>query len=371
MSKGPLVMNTIAATASTTSTVLPTPAELSARLPLDEVARYRVQRARQEIRAILDGVDTRLLVIVGPCSIHDPKQGLEYARNLARLAQQHRDHLLIVMRSYFEKPRTTVGWKGLINDPALDGSHDMARGLQVARSFLRDVAELGLPTATEFLEPLTAQYFSDLISWGAIGARTTESQVHRQLVAELPMPVGFKNGTDGGIQVAIDACQASAAAQSFVGVDEHGRISQRSTEGNPATHLILRGGASGPNYSRPQIEQASAAMRAAGANGRVIVDASHANSGKDHVRQAEVLEELAAEIASGEAPIAGVMAESFLEAGAQKFTPGVDEPSALVPGVSITDACMGFEATERALAQLAQAVSLGQQRREAGLSLGA
>ncbi|RZU62347.1 3-deoxy-7-phosphoheptulonate synthase [Zhihengliuella halotolerans] len=338
---------------------LPTPGEILAEMPAGDVLEYRIERARQEIRAILDGVDRRLLVVVGPCSIHDVDAGREYAARLAELAEKHREHLLIVMRTYFEKPRTTVGWKGLINDPELDGSHNIAAGLRAARQFLLDVGELGLPTATEFLEPISPQYVADLVSWGAIGARTTESQIHRQLVSGLSMPVGFKNGTDGGVQVAIDACQASAAPQAFLGIDDDGRASLVATRGNQDAHLILRGGSDGPNYSEQAVGAASAKMAAAGANPRVVVDASHANSGKDHERQSVVIGELAERIAAGDTEIAGLMAESFLEPGAQKFTPGQDDAADLVRGQSITDKCMGWGPTEDALQLLADAVARG------------
>ncbi|HET8878616.1 MAG TPA: 3-deoxy-7-phosphoheptulonate synthase, partial [Arthrobacter sp.] len=238
-------------------TPLPTPHEMIAELPLDARGADVVARGRDEIRAVMDGVDDRLLVIVGPCSIHDPKAGLEYARRLVSQAEKHREDLLIVMRTYFEKPRTTVGWKGLINDPALDGSHDIAAGLRAARLFLRQVTALGLPTATEFLEPISPQYMADLVSWGAIGARTTESQIHRQLASGLSMPIGFKNGTDGGLQVALDACSAAGAAQAFLGIDGEGRAALVSTAGNPDTHVILRGGSGGPNFAAADVEDAS------------------------------------------------------------------------------------------------------------------
>ena len=255
-----------------------------------------VERGRSEVRAVLDGLDDRLLVIVGPCSIHDPVAGLEYARRLAVEADRHRDRLLVLMRTYFEKPRTTVGWKGLINDPHLDGTHDIATGLRTARRFLLDVTALGLPTATEFLEPISPQYTADLISWGAIGARTSESQIHRQLVSGLSMPVGFKNATDGDVKVALDGCSAAAAAQTFLGIDEDGRAALVSTAGNPDTHLVLRGGKSGPNYRAADVADASDRMRSGALNPRLVVDASHANSGKSHLRQAEVARELAEQI---------------------------------------------------------------------------
>jgi 3-deoxy-7-phosphoheptulonate synthase len=339
-------------------TALPTPQELIAELPLAAEAADVVERGRDQVRAIMDGVDDRLLVIVGPCSIHDPKAGLEYARRLVSQAGKHKEDLLIVMRTYFEKPRTTVGWKGLINDPRLDGSHDMVTGLRTARHFLQQVTALGLPTATEFLEPISPQYMADLISWGAIGARTTESQIHRQLASGLSMPIGFKNGTDGDLQVAIDACGAAAAAQAFLGIDGDGRAALVATAGNPDTHVILRGGRKGPNYSAADVEAASTRLAGNQLNPRLIVDASHANSGKSHHRQAEVALEIGAQLEEGGAPaqaIAGVMLESFLVGGAQNLD--VAEHAAgraeLVYGQSVTDACMEWEVSESVLDQLA------------------
>jgi 3-deoxy-7-phosphoheptulonate synthase len=355
-------------------TPLPTPQDLMAELPLDDRLAEVVGRGRDEVRAIMDGVDDRLLVIVGPCSIHDPKAGLEYARRLVSQAEKHREDLLIVMRTYFEKPRTTVGWKGLINDPRLDGSHDIAAGLRAARAFLRQVTALGLPTATEFLEPISPQYVADLVAWGAIGARTTESQIHRQLASGLSMPIGFKNGTDGDLQVALDACSAAAAAQAFLGIDDDGRAALVATAGNPDTHVILRGGRKGPNYSAADVAAASAKLASKQLNPRLIVDASHANSGKNHHRQAEVALEIGAQLESAGAAagaIAGVMLESFLVGGAQTLevnaavaaagkTAGTAEGKdgdagrdQLVYGQSVTDACMDWDVTASVLGQLA------------------
>jgi 3-deoxy-7-phosphoheptulonate synthase len=342
-------------------TALPSPGEVLDELPLSDGAARTVARARDEVRAIMDGLDDRLLVIVGPCSIHDPEAGLDYARRLADVAREHREDLLVVMRTYFEKPRTTVGWKGLINDPHLDGSHDIPAGLRTARRFLLDVLALGLPTATEFLEPISPQYTADAIVWGAIGARTTESQIHRQLVSGLSMPVGFKNGTDGGLGVAVDACGAAAAAQAFLGIDDGGRAALVETAGNPDTHLILRGGSAGPNYGAEHVAAASARMAGKGLNPRLIVDASHANSGKDHHRQAEVALEIGAELAAGgdaAGAVAGVMLESFLVGGAQpldvaEFAAGRAQ---LAYGQSVTDKCMEWEVTEQILDHLAGAV---------------
>jgi 3-deoxy-7-phosphoheptulonate synthase len=344
-------------------TPLPTPQDLMAELPLEARLAEVVGRGRDEVRAIMDGVDDRLLVIVGPCSIHDPKAGLEYARRLVSQAEKHREDLLIVMRTYFEKPRTTVGWKGLINDPRLDGSHDIAAGLRAARAFLRQVTALGLPTATEFLEPISPQYVADLVAWGAIGARTTESQIHRQLASGLSMPIGFKNGTDGDLQVALDACSAAAAAQAFLGIDDDGRAALVATAGNPDTHVILRGGRKGPNYSAADVEAASVKLAAKQLNPRLIVDASHANSGKNHHRQAEVALEIGAQLESAGAAaraIAGVMLESFLVGGAQTLEVNADVNTVtgaardgLVYGQSVTDACMDWDMTASVLGQLA------------------
>ncbi|MFT4260059.1 3-deoxy-7-phosphoheptulonate synthase [Microbacterium sp.] len=336
-------------------TELPSPAEIAATLPVGEERAALVSRTRDDVRRIMAGDDDRLLVVVGPCSIHDTDAGLEYAGRLVREAEKHRDELLIVMRTYFEKPRTTVGWKGLINDPHLDGSHDIAAGLRMARAFLRDVTALGMPCATEFLEPISPQYTADLVSWGAIGARTTESQIHRQLASGLSMPIGFKNGTDGGLQVALDAAAAASAPQAFLGIGADGRASLVTTTGNPDTSVILRGGADGPNYGAEHVRRASERLAAAGLTARLVVDASHGNSGKDHVRQSEVVTEIAGQLADGGRAIAGVMLESNLVAGAQKLDVA-EGPARLVRGQSVTDACMGWDATEVALEQLAAGV---------------
>ena len=333
-------------------TRIPAPADIAAELPLGDERARLVARTRDEVRAIMTGEDDRLLVVAGPCSIHDPRAGLEYADRLAREAELHREDLLVVMRAYFEKPRTTVGWKGLINDPHLDGSHDISGGLRLARAFLRDVTALGMPCATEFLEPISPQYTADLITWGAIGARTTESQIHRQLASGLSMPVGFKNGTDGGLQVALDAASAASAPQAFLGIGADGRASLVTTTGNPDTSVILRGGADGPNYGAEHVRRASERLVAAGLGPRLVVDASHGNSGKDHVRQAEVAADLASQLAAGGHAIAGVMLESNLVAGAQRLdvTTG---PAGLVYGQSVTDACMSWDTTRDVLGLLA------------------
>ncbi|MGA0566685.1 3-deoxy-7-phosphoheptulonate synthase [Rathayibacter sp. KR2-224] len=331
---------------------LPTPAEIRAELPLGQAAAELVARSRGEIEAVLRGDDPRLLVVVGPCSVHDPDAALDYARRLAVVAHEHRDDLLVVMRVYFEKPRSTGGWKGLINDPYLDGTHRVAEGLRMARRLLVDILELGLPVGCEFLEPTSPQYIADAVSWGAIGARTTESQIHRQLASGLSMPIGFKNATDGDVQVAVDGCTVAAQRHVFFGVDDDGRAALVSTSGNDAGHVILRGGRGAPNYDSASVADAAALLSRAGLTPRVVVDASHGNSGKSHVRQASVLRELAEQITSGD-PIAGVMAESFLVPGNQPLTEA--GRGALVYGQSITDACIGWDDTASLLDVLAHA----------------
>ncbi|HEY5224636.1 MAG TPA: 3-deoxy-7-phosphoheptulonate synthase [Microbacteriaceae bacterium] len=331
---------------------LPLPRELAAQLPLTSRRAALVERSRTEIEAILRGEDDRLLVVVGPCSVHDPVAALDYARRLAAVAETHRDKLLIVMRVYFEKPRSTGGWKGLINDPYLDGTHRVADGLRMARTLLLDVLDTGLPVGCEFLEPTSPQYIADAVSWGAIGARTTESQIHRQLASGLSMPVGFKNATDGNVQVAVDGCTVASQSQVFFGVDEDGAAAVVSTSGNEATHIILRGGRGAPNYSTADVAAAVALLARAGRPGRVVIDASHANSGKDHRRQVRVAHEFADQIAAGE-PISGIMLESFLEAGKQTLTDA--GLSGLRYGQSITDACIGWDDTVALLEALARA----------------
>jgi len=328
------------------------PAILIEELPLSEKGSVVVSRARKEVGHILDGEDDRLVVIVGPCSIHDPLAGLEYARRLEAVADELGEDLRIVMRVYFEKPRTTVGWKGLINDPHLDGSFVINEGLRLARRLLLDLVELGLPSGCEFLDPITPQFISDLVTWGAIGARTTESQVHRELASGLSMPVGFKNGTDGGVQIAIDAVRAAAHPHRFLGVTEQGLAGIVSTRGNPDCHVILRGGQDGPNYDTASVQKTLAALRDAGLPARVMIDTSHGNSDKDHRRQPAVAREVAAQIAQGEPGIIGVMLESFLVNGRQDLK----DRKHLVYGQSITDACLGWEMTVPVLHDLAAAV---------------
>ena len=331
---------------------LPTPRELKDELPIGPAAAARIAAHRAEIDAIMQEQDDRLLVVVGPCSVHDPEAALDYARRLAPIAEKLKDDVLIVMRVYFEKPRSTGGWKGLINDPQLNGTHDIATGLRVARKLLLDIVELGLPTGTEFLEPVSPSYISDLVAWGAIGARTTESQIHRQMASGLGMPIGFKNATDGDVQVAIDGVTVAAQQHTTFGIDDDGRASVVTTRGNGAGHIILRGGRFGPNYGTHNVIHSARLLARAGLSPRIIVDASHANSGKSHIRQLEVAHELAAQIADGE-PIAGVMVESFIEPGAQKLTDA--GLAGLVYGKSITDACIGWDDTAALLEDLAAA----------------
>ncbi|MGE0387636.1 MAG: 3-deoxy-7-phosphoheptulonate synthase [Gammaproteobacteria bacterium] len=322
------------------------PQELLRDVPLGERASQTVFFARRALQNVLAGTDDRLLVVVGPCSIHDPEAAHDYAGRLKVAANAFERDLLIVMRVYFEKPRTTIGWKGLINDPGLDESFRINDGLHIARRLLVDLNEMGMPAATEFLDPISPQYVADLIAWGAIGARTTESQVHRELASGLSCPVGFKNATDGGIQIAVDAIRAAANRHHFLGVTKSGHTAIVETAGNPDCHLILRGGNNGPNYSPEHIEEAAGMLRAAGLPARIIVDCSHANSGKSHERQSDVGREVAAQIARGDRRIVGVMLESFIASGRQDLKPG----KALAYGQSITDACMGWEETEAVLA---------------------
>jgi 3-deoxy-7-phosphoheptulonate synthase len=300
----------------------------------------------------MDGVDDRLLVIVGPCSIHDPKAGLEYARRLVSQAEKHREDLLIVMRTYFEKPRTTVGWKGLINDPYLDGSCDVNAGLRMARTLLLQMLDLGLPVGCEFLDPITPQYISDTVAWGAIGARTTESQIHRQLGSGLSMPIGFKNRTDGNVQVAVDAVRAAAASHAFAGIDDAGRPAILHTVGNPDGHVILRGGRGAPNCDREGVAKALEMLSGAGLAERLVVDASHDNSAKDPAKQLLAAAEIGDQVAEGNAAIVGVMLESFLVEGRQDL----GDADSLTYGQSITDPCIDWDHTVTALEGLAAAV---------------
>ena len=328
------------------------PAALLDELPLSEQAAATVERTRAEVRSVLDGEDDRLLVIAGPCSVHDPKAALDYARRLAAYRDKADKDLLIVMRVYFEKPRTVTGWKGLINDPGMDGGHDVHRGLRTARRLLLDIVDLGVPVGCEWLDPIAPQYIADTVTWGAIGARTTESQVHRQLASGLSMPVGFKNGTDGDVQVAVDACRASAAAHTFFGVTPFGAAAVVTTAGNPDTHVILRGGRGGPNYEASHVAKALDLVESAGLPRRLMIDASHGNSDKDHRRQPLVAAAIADQVAAGERGLTGVMMESFLREGRQEPGP----PATLRYGQSVTDACMDIKTTTAVLNGLAAAV---------------
>ncbi|WP_338861432.1 3-deoxy-7-phosphoheptulonate synthase [Mycetohabitans rhizoxinica] len=328
------------------------PALLLDELPAPASVQQLVEHSRLRIADVLNGRDDRLILVVGPCSIHDRDQALDYARRLKGAADRLHEDLLIVMRVYFEKPRTTVGWKGYINDPRLDGSFRINEGLRRARELLLQINGLGLPTATEFLDLLSPQYIADLVAWGAIGARTTESQSHRQLASGLSCPIGFKNGTDGGVQVAADAIVAARASHAFMGMTKMGMAAIFETRGNGDAHVILRGGKNGPNYDAAAIEESCAVLRAAGLREHVMVDCSHANSGKSHLRQADVARDLAAQLSRGERRLSGVMIESHLDEGRQDLKPGVP----LRWGVSITDACLGWAQTEPVLEMLAGAV---------------
>lgn len=336
--------------------VLPTPAQVLGDLPLSDQAQEIVAYSRDEIRACLYGQDDRLLVIVGPCSVHDPAAALDYARRLAALKDELGGELLIVMRVYFEKPRTTVGWKGLINDPDIDGSCNIKKGLLLARRTLLGVLDAGLATATEFLEPTSPQYISDAVSWGAIGARNTESQVHRELASGMSMPIGFKNATDGSVKPAADSCFAAAFEHHFLSINLDGRVISAETKGNPDCHLVLRGSSHGPNYDTESVAKALADLKVSKASGPsehgIVIDAAHGNCGKNEVREAEVVENIASRIAAGEQGISGIMMESFLKAGNQKPAP-LDQ---LEYGKSITDACVPWERTEQLLHTLAEAV---------------
>ncbi len=335
------------------------PAVLHAELPLSEQAARTVQQARERIKAILHAGDQRLLVIVGPCSVHDVAAAREYAEAIAQAQRRHRDELEIVMRVYFEKPRTTVGWKGMINDPHLDGSYDINTGLRRARSLLLHLAELGLPAATEVLDPVVPQYLADLISWTAIGARTTESQTHREMASGLSMPIGFKNGTDGSAATAINAMEAAARPHHFLGINREGQAAIVSTTGNPDGHLVLRGGKSGTNYHAEAVEAAAALLAKDGLPARLMVDCSHGNSNKDYRRQGEVLRQVAEQVRGGSIHVMGVMLESHLVEGNQKISA---DPASLTYGQSITDACIDLGTTLDLLVELAEAVRQAQTR---------
>ena len=337
-------------------TVLPPPEHLIRFFPIRGTpVEALITQTRQSIHNIIAGQDDRLLVIMGPCSIHNPAAALEYAQRLQAVRAQYADTLEIVMRVYFEKPRTTVGWKGLINDPYLDESYRIDEGLRMARQLLIDINRLGIPAGSEFLDVISPQYIGDLISWGAIGARTTESQVHRELASGLSAPIGFKNGTDGNIRIATDAIQSAGRGHHFLSVHKNGQVAIVNTNGNPDCHVILRGGKA-PNYDAASVEAACKDLLAAKLPATLMVDCSHANSSKRHELQKDVAREIAAQVAGGSHSVFGVMIESHLVAGAQKFTPGKDLPSALEYGQSITDACLGWDDSVQTLAELAAAV---------------
>ncbi|MFB0898587.1 MAG: 3-deoxy-7-phosphoheptulonate synthase [Polaromonas sp.] len=337
-------------------TVLPPPEHLIRFFPIDGTpVESLITQTRQNVHNIMAGTDDRLLVVIGPCSIHDPMAALEYARKLVEQRHKYADTLEIVMRVYFEKPRTTVGWKGLINDPYLDGSFRIDEGLRIARQLLIDINRIGLPAGSEFLDVISPQYIGDLIAWGAIGARTTESQVHRELASGISAPIGFKNGTDGNIRIATDAIQAAARGHHFLSVHKNGQVAIVQTNGNPDCHVILRGGKA-PNYDAASVNAACKDLEAAKLPATLMVDCSHANSAKQHEKQLDVARDIAGQVAGGSRQVFGLMVESHLTPGAQKFTPGKDDPKALAYGQSITDACLSWDDSLELLEGLSQSV---------------
>ena len=337
-------------------TVLPPPEHLIRFFPIHGTAiESLISSTRHRIHDILAGTDDRLLVVIGPCSIHDPAAAMEYARRLLAQRHQYADTLEIVMRVYFEKPRTTVGWKGLINDPYLDETFRIDEGLRIARQLLIDINRLGLPAGSEFLDVISPQYLGDLISWGAIGARTTESQVHRELASGLSAPIGFKNGTDGNIKIATDAIQAAAGGHHFLSVHKNGQVAIVQTHGNRDCHVILRGGKA-PNYDAASVAAACQDLQKAKLPPTLMVDCSHANSSKQHQKQVDVARDIAGQLAAGSRSVFGVMVESHLQAGAQKFTPGQDNAAGLAYGQSITDACLGWDDSLQVLSVLSEAI---------------
>ena len=325
--------------------ILITPEELKRQLPATEEVKRGISQNREIVRSIIDGTDKRLLLVVGPCSIHNPREAIDYAERLKALSESVNDKLFIVMRAYFEKPRSTVGWKGLINDPHLDDSFKIAEGLAMARKLLLEISKLGLPLANEALDPITPQYLQELFSWTAIGARTSESQTHREMASGLSCPVGFKNGTDGSLDVALNALQSVKSPHRFLGISPDGKVSIVTTKGNAHAHVVLRGGTNGPNYYPENIAVCEEELESIGATQAIMVDCSHANSNKDHTKQGSVLKAVAEQISVGNKSIRGVMLESNLKPGNQK----VDSSQELQYGVSITDACIGWEETERLL----------------------
>ena len=334
-------------------TLLPTPLALCDEIEKTEAAGKFVAESREAINKIIFGDDRRLLIVVGPCSIHDLEAGREYAHKLAALAEEVKDRMLLVMRVYFEKPRTTVGWKGLIMDPNLDGTSDIPEGLRIARRFLKEVIDMGMPTATELLDPITPQYIADLICWSAIGARTTESQTHRQMASGLSMPLGFKNGTDGGLTVALNAIKAASQPQTFLGIDNLGQANALTTNGNPNCHIVLRGGSNGPNYSAADVKKTSALLKAADLTPAIMIDCSHANSSKDPALQPEVFNQLIQQSLT-DPSIIGAMVESNINHGAQPFPQPIED---LKYGVSITDGCIDWPTTEAMIKQAYQALA--------------
>ncbi len=338
----------------TATTELPSPVQLRAEIQKTPEQRAVVAESREAIHRIIFGDDKRLLIVIGPCSIHDPEAGMEYARRLKSLADRVSDRMLLVMRVYFEKPRTTTGWKGLVMDPFLDGSYNISEGLRIGRKLLGDVVSLGLPTATELLDPITPQYIADLICWSAIGARTAESQTHRQMASGLSMPLGFKNGTGGNIDLAINGVKAASQPQTFLGITQEGKAASVTTRGNPNCHIILRGGSNGPNYQAEYVSTARELLDREGLIPALMVDCSHANSSKDPSRQPEVFRDVVGQILAGEDSIIGAMIESNLVAGNQKFPQPIKE---LTYGQSITDGCIDWETTEALLLEIHQALA--------------
>ena len=351
-SVGPLAHLPFGSGVTAVNRLLP-PAALRAEIPLPPATRTSVDRARRDVSRVLSGDDDRILVVVGPCSIHDPAAAMAYAERLADLARQTSDSLLVVMRVYVEKPRTRLGWKGLLSDPRLDGSHDLARGLRLARSLMVEILGTGLPIGCEFLDPIVPAYLSDAVAWGAIGARTVQSQIHRQFASGLDLPVGMKNATDGSVDDAVDAIVAASQSHVFPSIDDDGTAAVITTRGNPDCHVVLRGGSSGPNHGTADVADTLDRLEAAGLPRRLVIDASHGNSGKDHERQALVVQELADRIGAGEHGIAGVMIESFLTAGRQDLVLGSRDR--LAYGQSVTDACVGWGQTVRLIELLAEA----------------
>tara|TARA_B100000446_G_scaffold1413_2_gene1426 strand:- start:6360 stop:7430 length:1071 start_codon:yes stop_codon:yes gene_type:complete len=329
--------------------ILISPADIKTALPLSDSAKKVVTEGRETVRNILEGKDHRLIVVVGPCSIHDVEAAKDYATRLKTLAEELSDTLFIVMRVYFEKPRTTVGWKGLINDPYLDDSFKIQEGLQIGRKLLLDISEMGLPTATEALDPISPQYVQDLISWSAIGARTTESQTHREMASGLSSAVGFKNGTDGGLTVAINALESVSSPHRFLGINMNGQVAITHTKGNPYGHVVLRGGNGKPNYDSVSIALCEQELQSAGVSTNIMVDCSHANSNKNHDLQPLVMDNIANQIIEGNQTIIGIMIESNISAGNQKISSNLDD---LTYGVSVTDACIDWETTERTLTEM-------------------